>query len=143
MPSDPQTTIGGYRPQGDGGSPPASVPQQPSSVHSPARIKATVCGNCGAMTLHGKPDPQMLADLKEAIAHGGPLVAKDQGPPMTRVAFAGMAARIAQRAAQWAADCAQYPRPERQGEPMEREAALRFCASIEELLAFIKEDARG
>lgn len=64
-------------------------------------------------------------------------------PPMTRVAFVGLASRIAQRAANWAADCAQYPGPERQGEPMEREAAMRFCASIEELLAFIKEDARG
>lgn len=70
-------------------------------------------------------------------------LASQAAPAMTRVAFVGMASRIAQRAAHWAADCAQYPGPERQGEPIEREAALRFCASIEELLALVKEDARG
>lgn len=62
---------------------------------------------------------------------------------MTRVAFVGLAARIAEQAAKWAADCAQYPGPERQGEPMEREAALRFCDQIERFLASIKEEARG
>ena len=62
---------------------------------------------------------------------------------LTHVGFAGLAARVAQRAAQWAADCAQYPAPDRQGEPMRRADALRFCASIEEILAFIKEEAHG
>lgn len=62
--------------------------------------------------------------------------------PMTRVEFAGAAARVAALAAHWAADCAQYPLPERQSEPMPRKQALKFCAQIEELVSVIKEAAR-
>jgi hypothetical protein len=62
---------------------------------------------------------------------------------MSRVEFVGLAARIAERASKWAADCAQYPRPERQGEPMGREAALRFCDDIQRFLDRIRDDAHG
>lgn len=64
-------------------------------------------------------------------------------PPMTRLRFASAAARIAERAAGWAADSTYYPEPDRQGEPMPREAALRFCTAIETLTAFIREEVQN
>ena len=60
--------------------------------------------------------------------------------PLTRLRFASMAARIAERAANWAADSTYWPPADRQGEPMDREAALRFCTSIESLTGAIRED---
>jgi hypothetical protein len=66
-----------------------------------------------------------------------------QNEPMTRLQFASVAARIAERASDWAATTTQWPGPEKQGEPISREAALRFCVAIEGLLGMIREEANG
>lgn len=62
---------------------------------------------------------------------------------LTRLRFASAAARIAERAASWAADSTYWPPVEEQGESMPREAALRFCVEIESLLAIIHEQANA